>query len=299
MKVGLFYNNITVLDYAYLDHNQGVIGGSLKVNIELIGTTDLEGVVFDFSYAKKKIKEIIDLECDHRLIVPKDSFKMVENEVHLELDFGVNDKTLKYICPREAICEISSSHVNKATIQVYLESILLKEMPENVESIIVELEEEERGSDFSYFNYTHGLKEHYGNCQRLFHGHRSTVEVYIAGTRSVELEKWLAHDLFSSNIHFIKTENILNIETLKKETNEATLEGRIYDHSDIEIQYTSAQGKYYGKIPCEMAYIIDEETTVENLSMHFLKVVQKKTGLKTGIMIKAFEGIAKGARSSI
>ena len=71
MNITLFYKHVTVLDYAYLDDHKGVVGDSLIVNVEFIGHTDEEGVVYDFSLAKNKVKEIIDRDCDHRLVVPK------------------------------------------------------------------------------------------------------------------------------------------------------------------------------------------------------------------------------------
>ena len=74
MKISLFYKNVTVLDYAFLDDHKGVVGDALKVHVEFIGKTDKECVVYDFSYAKKKVKEIIDRDCDHRLVVPQGSF---------------------------------------------------------------------------------------------------------------------------------------------------------------------------------------------------------------------------------
>ena len=65
MKISLFYKNVTVLDYAYLDDHRGVVGDALKVHVEFIGKTDEEGVVYDFSYAKKKVKEIVQKAKDN------------------------------------------------------------------------------------------------------------------------------------------------------------------------------------------------------------------------------------------
>lgn len=299
MKISLFYKNVTVLDYAYLDDHKGVVGDALKVNVEFIGKTDKEGVVYDFSYAKKKVKDIIDRDCDHRLVIPSGLMKVKDNLASFTFAYGLNEESVEYRCPRVGLCEIPSRHVSVATIQTYLEDIILKEMPETVDAVKITLESEVLPEGKATFHYTHGLKEHYGNCQRLFHGHKNTVDVFVNNINEPELEHYLATNLFKGNIHFCKWENVVN----KTEVIEIVGEDNIFGlHGNIpfvEISYTSEQGTFYGKLPGKSVFFMEQESTVENLSMLFAKLVKEHVDSEDSVRVHAYEGIAKGAITTL
>lgn len=308
MKISLFYKNVTVLDYAYLDDHKGVVGDALKVHVEFIGKTDEEGVVYDFSYAKKKVKEIIDRDCDHRLVVPTGLINTIDRDKTVfTYTYGLNDEKIDYQCPRQGICELPFHHVNKVTIASYLEEVILAEMPKTVSAVKITLEDESFGKvsdqgiekEKPTFHYTHGLKEHYGNCQRLFHGHKNTVDVYINGTESWEWENYLASDLFKNNIHFCKWENVLNKEEVFKYSAGQIPKGVVRELPQVEIGYTSAQGEFKAKLPGKEVFFMESESTVENLSMLFANIVKEKVGAGKNVTVRAYEGVAKGAITSL
>jgi len=300
MKISLFYKNVTVLDYAFLDDHRGVVGDALRVHVEFIGKTDHEGVVYDFSYAKKKVKEIIDRDCDHRLVVPQGLVETDDKgQAHLSYNYGLTDQEVLYTCPQEGLCEIPSFHVNKQTIATYLENIILKEMPETVTAIKITLEDEQFGAGKATFHYTHGLKEHYGNCQRLFHGHKNTVDVSVNGAVRPDLEDYLCDELFQGNVHFCKWENVVNKEEISRATGMKVPTGRFHEVPKVEISYTSAQGNFRGVLSGREVFFMEQESTVENLSMLFAKLVRSKIGPEGYIRVAAYEGIAKGAITSL
>ncbi|MDA8792493.1 6-carboxytetrahydropterin synthase [Bacteriovoracaceae bacterium] len=297
MKTSLFYQNVTVLDYAYLDDNYGLVGDALHVNVEFIGETDEEGILFDFSHAKKKVKSIIDQICDHRCVLPKSALNIVDGKGKVHFNYGPNDTYLDYEAPLEAYCAIPYSHINKTTISSYLETEILKEMPKNVKSVSIELTDEDKVQENPFFHYTHGLKDHYGNCQRLFHGHKNIVDIFVNGKKSPILEKKLCEDTFKGSIHFAYWENVQNKDEILNHINSSNFFGLHPELPKVEIKYTSSQGEFSCQLPGREVFFLEIESTVENLSFIFANIVKKWIDKSDKLEVRAYEGIAKGART--
>lgn len=280
-NVTLFYKALTVLDAATLDPLQGLMGQSWYVDVALTGSTDDESVVADFSKIKNKIKKIIDDQIDHRLILEGALVNEIEQNGRLDFSFGSNTSyRIQYQAPMEAYCLLPYGYDEKS-LETYMATVIKNEMPENIKQVEVTL----RSENFpEMFHYTHGLKQHYGNCQRLFHGHKNTIEIWKNGSRELQWEKELVQQVFRGNIHFAFAENMIT-KTDKPD-------------GMLELEYTSSQGKYWSLIPANQVFIMPCETTVENIASFFAQWVKEKWGKPSDkVMVVAYEGIGKGAKA--
>jgi 6-pyruvoyl-tetrahydropterin synthase len=291
--VTLFYKSLTVIDAAVVDSLQGLMGQSWYVDIALTGQRDDEGVIADFSKIKNKIKKIIDETIDHKLIINEKQVNTINDQVSLEIPFGSNEvQKILYRAPLESVCLIPQGSDEKS-LEAFISSILMQHMPSNVQQVEVSLRQE---SHPEMFHYTHGLKQHYGNCQRLFHGHKNTIEVWKNGVRETQWEKKLVQQIFKGNIHFAFWENVVNKKAIQAV--EKNPIGILNSKIAIELEYTSSQGNYWATLPANQVFIMPCETTIENIAAFFAQWIKDQWGEPTDkIMVVGFEGIAKGAKA--
>lgn len=284
--VHLFVRELTVLDYAYFDPSCGPVGGSLDVDVTFVGDLDEEGVVFDFSHAKKAVKRVIDDLCDHRLVVPKAIVKPTpDGRLEVQAPYGV-DSNFVYRCPEVGLCVLETEVVDLESMRDYLEMEVMKVMPENVDLVQLNFREEALGSAPQY-RYTHGLKQHYGNCQRLLHGHRNRVDVLLDGQGSIANEEKIAQ--MWENIHLAFPENI--------QSNDIRIGERQHHLDVVSIAYASGQGLFELQMPGRDVYVMPAETTVENIARHLRDCVRAWETEASRVEVFAYEGIRKGARS--
>lgn len=116
----------------------------------------------------------------------------------------------------------------------------------------------------NYYKYTHGLKKHYGNCQRLVHGHRSFFLSNEPDAYSVIAD--LHHK------HLVHDEDCYETED-----------------GNLVLCYVSSQGAFWLKLPKSMCVIMPYETTVENIARFICDSYNIS-------QVTAYEGINKGSR---
>jgi len=283
----LFVNDLTVLDCAIWDYQRGPIGMSWSVDVEFLGGLDDDGVVFDFSHAKKVAKSVIDNLADHKLITPYNlvNFDMTENNIEYDFISMEDPYPIMYRAPREAFCILKNC--SKTGLIAYLEyKILDKIDKDNVYEVRVTLKDE---SDINnVYSYTHGLKTHYGNCQRLLHGHQSSVRVFVNSKRREDIEKDICDYFYDK--HIVYKQNLIS-DKQEKSIDEF--------HNRIGIKYKSSQGEFSLKIPKSKVIVFENyETTVECISEYIANWISKNykdTNSKT-IEVHAYEGIGKGSK---
>ncbi|KYZ86715.1 6-pyruvoyl tetrahydropterin reductase [Alcanivorax sp. KX64203] len=277
----LFVDNLTVLDFSYLHPKRGMIGESWIVDLELSGDLDGQGMVFDFGQVKRRLKRLIDDQVDHRLLFPgaHEALSLNQREdQQLSLTWQYAAGEIRLVAPSESLLEIAGTEVSKASVTLFLMELLEPSLPDNVNEARILLREEDTGTA-PFYHYSHGLKKHDGNCQRIAHGHRSTIQIFENGRRSRYWEKLWAD----------RWEDIY-IGT--REDLEGTYFVEEVPHH--RFRYDAPQGHFELVIPEDHCYLIDTDTTVEYLADHIARQLAEEAPGKH-FRVRAFEGVGKGA----
>ena len=276
----LFVDNLTVIDFAFLDPDRGLVGESWIVDIELAGELNEAGMVFDFGHVKRTIKDEIDALVDHRLLVPRDhpglSWTMPGRNGHLDWVTSQGWR-IRHAGPDESAIAVPGSHLERERIETLLVTLLREKLPTNVHDVVVRLRPEV--IEGALYHYTHGLKKHDGNCQRIAHGHRSRVEIYRDGARAPDLETYWAR----------RWEDIY-LATREDQVENFVEDGVEYSH----YRYTANQGEFELTLPAHRVETMPQDTTVEWIAC-YLRDETRKLEPDSKIVVKAFEGVNKGA----
>ncbi|MGY3945741.1 hypothetical protein BJP24_01125 [Aeromonas allosaccharophila] len=285
----LFVRDLTVIDSSYLCERRGMVGESWLVDIEMSGELNEMSMLLDFGRVKKLIKSIIDEEVDHKLLVPTEC-----PLIHIEtldgdestVDLLRPGRSIHLRCPTQGFAFIPAPLVDKESVTRYLLAVLAKRLPGNIKDLSMTLRHE--AIDGAFYHYSHGLKKHDGNCQRIAHGHRSPIEIHVDGERDGELElNWAERwgDIY------------LGTEEDKVALTELALSPRanaqLGEHH-CGFKYVAPQGLFQLAIPRAEVEMIDTDTTVELLACYIAREVKKMVGDKF-VKIVAYEGVGKGA----
>lgn len=296
----IFIQNVTLLDCAILYPSAGPKGKSWYVDVIWEGIKDNNGVLFDFSLAKKSAKITIDQEFDHKLIVSQNTIRLQSNnQIIIIENYNINNNNSifainTYNNSVKIISKDTLNYLEKNDISLLQKEIahsILKNSPKNVNKVSVILREHGQTEKNNYFNYTHSLCHHYGNCQR-FHGHSNIVEVLSNGNIDIEKSNYLAKKLDS---YYIISKNYINNNwntKLIKELIEHCPE--LYDFKNLFIaaQYKGTQGEVAIVMPKEKVLALDQESTIENLA-EFMR--NQFLQCNDQIEIRAYEGLSKGS----
>jgi len=276
----LFVDHLTVIDFAYFHPERGIVGESLILDVELFGELNDEGMLFDFSFVKKRIKSCVDTLVDHKFLVAKQQENLVieqgPNKLSLNLQTNNGERTI-HVSPDEAVYFIEDKTVTPQSIAKAIQQTIKDLLPDNVSKVALNLRSENISSDF--YHYAHGLKKHYGDCQRIAHGHRSKIDVWENGQYS---QKWSAHIAKMWKDIYLATE-----EDIKESIS--------IDSTDYWVfEYHANQGLFEVTYPKSRCFLIKTDTTVE-LIADFLANYLKQQSPDSEFKVKAYEGVDKGA----
>lgn len=272
----LFVNRLTVIDCSYLDPQRGLVGESWQVDIILHGGLDDQGMVLDFGDVKKSVKHLIDTHFDHKLLAPARYPGLVSQteDDHLMIDFTLRSGAqIQHKSPPDAVNLVDVASITADTLPAPIINTLMPHMPANVSGIEIRLWPET--TDSAFYHYSHGLKQHAGNCQRIAHGHRSQLVIERNGQRDGELEQQWAKQW--ADIYIGTREDL-----------------RAQDDEQMHFAYHSQQGDFALSVPTAACYLIDTDSTVENLAQHIADALKQQHPSDT-FRVFAFEGVDKGA----
>lgn len=291
----LFVKALTVIDFSYLCPIRGVLGESWIADIILDGALDDQNMVLDFGLVKKKIKTLIDEHLDHKLAIPvaydgvsiKDS---ESKENHKVVSFVTDEQTIKadVAGPACSFAELTVKRIDEKAVAEFLQSIILPELPDNVKGLTIELRPE--AINGFYYHYSHGLKKHDGNCQRIVHGHRSTIEIKENNMRSPRLNKFIADRW--EDIYLGSEEDVVAASQL-----EMISAATVNQDTDVCFKYTATQGEFELVISKAVTEVLPCDTTVECLAEFLLHELHAEHPEKH-YHVMAFEGVGKGAMFS-
>lgn len=209
---------------------------------------------------------------------------VVANDLFFNGLHKTDGRSIMLHCPAEAYAFVYSDEINMDSVGVYLKEVLATHLPENVENITLNLREEVITSP--YYHYTHGLKKHDGNCQRIAHGHRSRIDIILDGKVCVDSQQYWAERW--EDIYIATREDQIAY-------NDRKLKGKVENQEDYHcFAYESSQGYFELLIPKSDCEIIETDSTVECLAQYLLEEQKKRT--PDGVcQVIAYEGVGKGA----
>ena len=279
----LFVRDLTVIDFSYLCAERGLLGESLIVDVELHGDLDQTSMVFDFGLVKKVIKKAIDSSIDHALAVPAayQGCTLSEQGEQHRVHFTSARGTIQVAGPAQAFAILQAEQVNLQSVEQFILQQLAGKLPDNVQEVRLTLRPE--ASQGFYYQYSHGLKKHDGNCQRIAHGHRSTIQIYQDGMLSPRLNKFWADRW--QDIYLITEQDLCQPADLQQLQ---PLPGDLCSH------YQAGQGAFEICLPASHCEVVPCDTTVECLA-DYIAGVLKALDTAHQYKVVAYEGVGKGA----
>lgn len=278
----LFVDNLTNVDFSFLDPQRGLLGETWLANVRLFGELDEQGMVCDFSTVKKVLRHWLDTELDHRLAVPVRSPNIrIEEEgefLQIHWQFGTGGEFLSTRSPRDAIALVDAETLTQETVAAWCITQLKQQFPMSVARLELDFTLEAMDGA-AYYHYSHGLKKHLGNCQRIAHGHRSRIDIWANGKKSPKLEQRWADEWKD-----------IYIGTREDLTDRPQHAGASY----YQFNYEAEQGPFEITLPQRCCYLIDTDSTVEFIAHHIAQKTRQENP-EAFIRVKAYEGINKGA----
>ncbi len=286
----LFVERLTNIDFTYFDLQRGLVGETLWVDVRLYGQLNDDQMIWDFTEVKQQLKHAIEAYIDHKLLLPArakgvqiDSNTDRTLECHLQ---DTKNRLYRYQAPSISVCildapEITLPHLQQSLSQ-YLQqhpTLAARLTPLKCELKLYADANTQDSNSEPYFQYSHGLKQHRGPCQRIVHGHRSQLRIYLNQQRAPSLERfWVKQwqDIYlGCEQDFQRTFKETNIQ---------------YD----EFAYHCAEGFYQIQLPTDGVYRLPESSTIECIAAYLANKLHADYPTQH-LQVQIYEGVLKGA----
>lgn len=306
----IYVRQVSVIDYARLDGEKGLVGESDIVDVAIQGDLNSALMIFDFGLIKRQIKALLDERIDHQLLVPSahPNIQCRADNGQREVSLRLGTRRLVYSAPEGAVAWFDVQTIDRDCLARYCEALILAALPENVSAVRVSLRREPVVG--MPLTYCHGLRDHQGNCQRLVHGHLSRLQITIDGESRPDIEQaWaglLGDRYIGSRDDCVAARG--QSRAVRGETN--TVQGQagavqgqagaVQCEAGAEMlyfEYITAQGRFYLEIPAERCYLLSTRTTVEMMADHLLAELVRQFP-QARIQVSLDEGLGKGVRVS-
>lgn len=271
--MSLFVNQLTHIDVSLWCSKRGLVGCSWQVDAVLDGELGEDGMLFDFGEVKPWIKRTLDAGLDHTLLVPTEAPGISISDCAEGVCIRTSTPYFMEVRgPKEAFTLLPWKAITTDNIAEHLSHQLTEQRPENVHQVTLTLSDEEING--AAYGYSHGLKRHIGNCQRIAHGHRSRLYIWQHDARQPQLEQqWSA---WLDNRYLLEQADVAS------------------QHEGLlTCRYQAAQGDFSITLPQQQCEVLSGPTTVENIALWLAQKIATESGMAT--RIQAFEGINKGA----
>ncbi len=266
-ELSIFLENFDHIDSAFLHPKHGLYGKTLAFDCTMKGPVNHNGFIVDFGWVKKSVKEYLRERFDHKLVVFNGpDHTLIQSNQGYELQFKIDDQLCYYKCPTQALEWVDDEVQNvNEFLSSQLEDFLLNTFKTLTE---VKVRCYLPFKEHSY-SYTHGLSKHEGACQRLLHGHSTTIKVEPK------------HDVNHWNKAFEIFPHIASTDQLHKE-----------DDVSYILKYTGNEGLYELKIPKNRVWLIKPTASIESIARHLFENHHNLSSLEIN------EGMSKGAKIS-
>lgn len=295
----IFLNDVTKVDCALFDPSKGVYGQTWRVDVTITGPLGPNGFVFDFSSLKKMVRQVMKTSLDHALVMPINSqavtFKGMDRgecwSMRSRMSKIDGESDWEYQSPAGAVFPTRTVALSRQILEQELVRSLRHRLPHEITQLTVALREEDVEPTEAVLRYTHGIAGHDGMCQRLFHGHRCRIQIFVGEERRPDLEHYVTRDVLGGHVH-MATPSQFKVGMIEPGTRGKTKES-------ITLAYEAALGYFEATMPADRVFSVTSETSIECIAQEIARLVKREENTSEKVRVVCYEGIDKGSVAEV